>query len=112
MPYSRQRPRLAPTGRITVRLTPAQRDLLLASSHTPKDVAHALHRASVREGKLGVRVTRASLDALILAAAQLPTVDREAERALDGLLRYLESLADRFADPPDTREEEVSASGD
>lgn len=96
MPYSRQRPRVAATAAITIRLTPAQRDALIGSPQTPKELGHLLHRATVREGKLQVRVKRAWLDALILAAADMRAPDRRAERELDALLRYLEGMADRF----------------
>jgi uncharacterized protein (DUF1778 family) len=101
MPYSRQRPRVPSNGRIAVRLTTAQRDLFIKAVETPKDLAHALHRAPVREGKLSIRVTRESLDALVAAAANSRPPDREAERVLVALLRYLESLEDRFAEPED-----------
>jgi hypothetical protein len=101
MPYSRQRPRIPATGRIAVRLTPAQRDVFLASPGLAKDLGHQLHRAPVREGKLAVRLTRAELDALIAVAAGVPVANPEADRALDTLLRYLEDLADQFELPPD-----------
>jgi hypothetical protein len=101
MPYSRQRPRIAPTGRIALRLTPEQRDLFLGSGHLPKDLGHVLHRAAVRQGKLMVRLSREELDTLIAAGAKVSPSDAAAERNLDTLLRYLESLADRFEDASD-----------
>ena len=99
MPYSRQRPRIAPTGRVTLRLNTLQRDLFIHSPDTPKNLAHVLHRATVREGKLTVRVSREELDALIAAAANVEAPDRQTDRALAALLRYMESLEDRFAEP-------------
>lgn len=99
MRFSRQRPRVAPTGRITVRLTTGQRDLFIKAGRTPKDLAYALHRAPVRGGKLSIRVTREVLDALIAAAAISRAPDRRAEQDLAALLRYLEALEDRFAEP-------------
>lgn len=99
MPYSRQRPRIAPTERITVRFTPGQRDFLIASPELPKGLGHALHRAAVRQGKLALRVTRAELDTLILVAAKVRVPERKAERELATFLSYLESLEDRFAEP-------------
>lgn len=104
MPHTRRQPRVAPTGRVTVRLSTEQRNLFIESAETPKDLGHALHRAPVREGKLTVRVDRAELDALIAAAANIDTSDRREERALQSLLRYLESLEDRFEDPPGEEE--------
>lgn len=108
MAYLRQRPRIPATGRVTVRLTPAQRDLFIGSAATPKNLSHALHRAAVREGKLAVRLDRELLDTLILAAAKLPAADRKSERSIETLLRYLESLADRFAEPEKPEEHENS----
>jgi uncharacterized protein (DUF1778 family) len=98
MPYSRQRPRIAPTGRVTIRLTPAQRDLFIHSAATPKNIGHLLHGAAVRDGKLSIRVNRESLEALIQVAAKIRFPDRGMERELSTLSRYLESLEDRFAD--------------
>jgi hypothetical protein len=112
MPYLRQLPRIPATGKIAVRLTPAQRDVLLGSSRTPRDVGHRLHRAPVRKGKLEVRVGREALDALILiAAAAIPTApasraEREQARALDTFVRYLEDLSDRFEMPEEPAGEE------
>lgn len=114
MSYLRQRPRIPPTGRITVRLTTAQRDLFIQSADTPAPLGHALHRAPVREGKLSIRVTRESLEALIRVAATASTRgDRRSERALAALLKYLESLEDRFADadPVDGEDEADEATG-
>jgi hypothetical protein len=98
MPYSRRLPRIAPTGRITIWLNPAQRDLFIQSPDTPKDLSHALHHAPVRSGKLTVRVTREALDALIAVAANFSAQSRGEERAITTLLRYLETLEDRFAE--------------
>lgn len=69
------------------------------SPDTPRELGHMLHRAPVRSGKLTIRVDRASLDALIRVTARASPTDRREERALASLLRYLESLEDRFADP-------------
>jgi hypothetical protein len=99
MPYSRQRPRIASNGRIAVRLSTSQRDLFIRAPETPKDLAHVLHRAPVRSGKLSVRLTRVSLEALIAAAANSHAPDRKAAHELATLLRYLEGLEDRFAEP-------------
>lgn len=99
MPYSRQRSRIAPTGRVAVRLTPAQRDLFIHSAAVPRELGHHLHHAVVRRGKLQVRVSRAELDALIAAAANTRASDAPGERALAALLRYLEGIEDRFAEP-------------
>ncbi len=98
MPYSRQRPRIPPTGRVTIRLTPAQRDVLTAQANLPQRLGHALHRAPVRRGELSLRVTRSELDAIIVAAAGAAVPDRAAERALATFLRYLESMEDRFGE--------------
>jgi hypothetical protein len=108
VPYQRQLPRIPATGKVAVRLTPPQRDLLLNSSRTPRGVGHLLHRAPVRKGKLEVRVGRESLDTLILvAAAAIPTApasraERETARAVDTFVRYLENLSDRFEDPSES----------
>lgn len=96
MPYTRRQPRIAATGAISIRLSPAQRDLLMHSLHVPQEVGHLLHRATVREGRLMVRLKREALDALIAAAAHAPAADRKVERDLDALLGYLEAMADRF----------------
>jgi len=96
MPYTRRQPRIAGTGAVSIRLSPAQRDLLMTSPHVPQEVGHLLHRATVRDGKLVVRLRRDALDALITAAARAPAPDHKAERDLDALLRYLEAMADRF----------------
>lgn len=101
MPYSRQRPRIAPAGRITIRLTTGQRDFLLKSAELPKALGHTLHRAVVRRGELSMRVTRDELDALIVIAAAMRVPDRKSERELATFLRYLESMEDRFEDPDD-----------
>jgi DNA/RNA-binding domain of Phe-tRNA-synthetase-like protein len=98
MPHPRRRPRVAPTGRVSLRLTTEQRDQFLASSQTPRELGHTLHRAVVRNGKLTIRVTRDALEALIIAAARTTPTNRHAERALDALLRYLESRSDQFAE--------------
>lgn len=99
MPYSRQRPRIPPTGRVTIRLTPPQRDGLLAQANLPQSLGHALRRAPVRRGELSLRITRAELEAIIVAAAGAAVPDRAAERALATFLRYLESREDRFGEP-------------
>ncbi len=65
----------------------------------PSALSHALHRAPVREGKLAVRMDRTELDVAIGALARVPAENRDVERELDALLRYLETLADRFAEP-------------
>jgi hypothetical protein len=98
MPYSRRLPRIARTGRVAIWLNPAQRDLFIQSPDTPKDLGHALHHAPVRKGKLTLRVTRESLDALIAVAAGFRPQSRGEDRALTTLLRYLESVEDRFGD--------------
>lgn len=112
MPFSRQRPRIPPTGRVTIRLTPAQRDVLLGEVSTPKNLGHALHRAAVRRGELTLRVTRDELDAIILGAANAAVPDRAAERALATFLRYLESMEDRFADPEAEEGDEAGDAAD
>jgi len=99
MAYLRQRPRIAPGGRVTLRITPAQRDELLRSARTPASLGHALHRASVKRGWLSLRVGREELATLIMAAAELRAADKKEERVLSSLLDYLEDLEERFADP-------------
>jgi hypothetical protein len=105
MPYLRQLPRIPATGKVAVRLTPAQRDLLLGSSRLTRETGHLLHRAPVRKGKLEVRLGRDALDTLILAgAAAIPAApasraERELARALDTFVGYLENLSDRFEEP-------------
>jgi hypothetical protein len=101
MPYLRQRARVPATGRIAVKLAPDQRDLFIASGRLPKALGHLLHRAPVRQGKLVVQLTRAELDAVIAAGVGVPARDPASDRRLDALLRYLESLADRFEEPAD-----------
>lgn len=96
MPYSRQLPRIKPTARVSVRLTTSQRDLLVEAPGTPRDLGHLLHRAAVRDGKLSVQLNRTEIEKLVAAAARLAPVDRRGQRDLDALLRYLESLEDRF----------------
>lgn len=108
MPHSRQRPRIAANGRVTIRLTPAQRDVLVGSSLTPRALGQVLHHAHVERGHLSVRVNRESLDAMITAAAAIKPPGLAADRAIDALLRYLESLADRFDEP----EEPATAEAD
>lgn len=98
MPYSRQRPRVPAGGRASIHLSPEQRDWLIHSVDTPRDLGHALHRAPVRQGKLSLRVTREELDALIRAAAAIAATDKQMERTVAALLRYLESVEDRFED--------------
>lgn len=101
MPYLRRLPKLPPSGRVTVRLSPVQRDQLLASPALPRSLGHLIHRAPVRDAKLQVRVTRDELDAFITAAIQIPTPTPQTARALDIFLSYLETQADRFAERPD-----------
>lgn len=105
MPYPRQRPRVPANGRISLRLTPGQRDLFIASDVTPRKLSQLLHHAVVREGKLAVRVTREELDALIAAAARVTASDPETDRALTTLLRYLENAADQFEEPEPAAED-------
>jgi hypothetical protein len=96
MLYPRQRARVSPTGRVTIRLTTAQRDLFLKAPDLPRGLGHELHRAAVRDGKLSLRVDRARLGVLITAAAATPASDSRSARSLETLLRYLESSEDRF----------------
>jgi hypothetical protein len=96
MPHSRRLPAVPATGRVAVRLDTAQRDLFIHAKGTPANLGHLLHRAPVRNGKLTVRLSRAELNALIGAAADVTAPDKKTERALDTLLRYLEGLEDRF----------------
>ena len=99
MHYLRRRPQVAPTGRITLKLTTAQRGAYVRHPETPKDLGHLLHRAPVHNGKLQVRVTRQTLDTLITVAATFATPDRQSARELSTFLTYLESFETRFADP-------------
>lgn len=108
MPYSRQRPRVARTGRIAVRVNTGQRDLLAHAVETPKEVVYALRRAPVRSGKLSVRVTRDELAAFITIVAGTVAPDRRAVRALATFLRYLEALEDRFDEPDELGQDEPS----
>lgn len=101
MPYLRRLPPIPLNGRVTARLTPDQRNLVLAVATLPPSLAHALAHASVRHGKLTVELKRESLDRLILAAAATRAPGRAADRELVKLLAYLESLADRFEEPPE-----------
>ena len=103
MPYLRRLPRIPPTGRVTVRLTIEQRNLLLAAA-VPLALGHTLARAAVRKGKLALTLKRDGLDRLILAAAAAQAPGRAADRELGRLLAYLESLADRFEEPSDRSE--------
>ena len=96
MPHQRRRPRIPANGRVTLWLNTAQRDVFVHSRETPQALGHALHRAPVKKGKLTLRVTRESLDALILAAANATPKNASEERAFNTLIRYLESLEDRF----------------
>lgn len=98
---TRLRPRVASNGRISVRLNTAQRDLCVRAADTPRDLAYALRNAPVRDGKLSVRVRRAELDALIAAATGAPAAGRREERELAAFVRYLESLEERFFEPPE-----------
>ncbi|MFT3783000.1 MAG: hypothetical protein QM790_13410 [Nibricoccus sp.] len=99
MPHPRLRRRLAPSEHISLRLNPEQRDWLMHGPDLPQNLGHLLHRAAVREGKLTVRLNREELDACILCAVKIRPLDKTAERGIDALLRYLESQADRFAEP-------------
>lgn len=101
MPYSRQQPKIAANGRIGIRLSPEQRDLLMRAPEVPRGLGHLLHRAPVRKGRLELRVTRDELDCLIAGAARTSVTGRQAERELNVFLGYLEDLADRFAEPED-----------
>ena len=92
----RLRQRFAPTGRASIRLNTRQRDLFARSAKTPQNVAHALRNAPVRDGKLSLRVTRPELETLILVAAGAGAANREEERELASLVRYLEGIEDRF----------------
>ncbi len=53
------------TSQVAVRLSPELGDLFIHTADTPRNLGHALHRASERDGKLAVRVTRQELDAMI-----------------------------------------------
>ncbi len=96
MLYPRRRARVLPTGRVTIRLTTAQRDLFLKAPDLPRGLGHELHRAPVRAGKLSLRVDLAKLEAMISAAAATSTSDRQSARSLETLLRYLELAEERF----------------
>jgi hypothetical protein len=98
--------RVAPTGKVTVRLDTSQRDLFVRSAETPRDLAHALRKAPVRDGKLSVRVRRSELAALIAVAARAPVEGKREEREVASLLRYLESWEERFEDPAEEPESE------
>lgn len=99
MPHSRLRPRIAATGRVVLRLSTRQRDLFLGNREVPAELAFALKNAAVREGKLGLRVTRRELDRLIAAAVKITPRDKQHERELNAFLDYLDRLEDRFEDP-------------
>jgi uncharacterized protein (DUF1778 family) len=101
MPYSRQRPRIAATGRVSVRLNTRQRDLFLDRRDVPAALAFALKNAAVRDGKLSLRVTRDELDRLIAAAASVTPENKSETRELNAFLSYLENLEDRFEEPAD-----------
>ena len=98
MSHVRRLPKIAPTGRVAVRLSPAQRDQVLNSRTLPRKLGHLLHRAPVREGKLEIRVSQPELEALITSAAGVVVSEPAALRALDVFLDYLETQADRFAE--------------
>lgn len=107
MPYLRQRQRIPVNGKITVRLSTDQRDLLIGSPTLPRDIVFALKRAPVKKGKLEVRLGRDSLDKTILVvAAAIPELPAgpaprslvTMRRTLDTFVRYLEDLSDRFED--------------
>ena len=101
MPFHRQRPRIAPNGRVSIRLSTHQRDLFLGNRDVPASLAYALKNAPVRDGKLGLRVTRHELDTLILAAAKITPRNKDHERELNTFLTYLEKHEDRFAEDAD-----------
>jgi hypothetical protein len=82
--------------------------MFIASATVPKDLGHVLHRAAVRGGELSVRVDRADLDRLIMAAANQSSPDKRAERKLEALLRYLETMSDRFEEPEEGNEYEAA----
>ena len=112
MPYSRQRPRIAPTGRVTIRLTLWPRDLFIHSPATPKYLGHLLRHVPVKKEKLEIAVSREALDQLIAVAAKSSVAGKEAEHALDTFLLYLETIADRFEEPePDSGSTEGSREG-
>lgn len=98
---ARLRPRVPATGRVTLRLSPAQRDRFLRAPGVPRALAHALRNAPVREGWLAARVARAELDALAVAVADAMGADRRAARELASLARYLETMERRFLEPSD-----------
>lgn len=101
--------RVAPTGRVSIRLGTAQRDLFARSADTPRNLACTLRNAPVRDGKLSVRVTRPELASLIAIAARAPAEGKREERELATLVRYLEGIEDRFRDPgPDSGPEPES----
>lgn len=110
MPYQRRRPRIPASGRIALWLNPAQRDLFVHSPDTPRALSHVLHHAPVQKGKLTIRVTRESLDALIAAAAKFAPQSLAEDRSITTLLRYLESLEDRFAEEPELKASEIHES--
>ena len=99
MLFLRRKPKLAPTARVTIRLTTDQRDQLLHSPALPRALGHLLHRAPVKKGKLEIRVNRSELDTLIETGAKQPVARRADEKALDVFLLYLENQADRFDEP-------------
>jgi hypothetical protein len=81
---------------VTVRLVTWQRDLFLDDAVVSRSLIAALKRAPVRDGKLGVRVSRSELDVLIDVAARQKPETKARERELDALLGYLEGIEDRF----------------
>jgi hypothetical protein len=99
MPYLRRLPRIPLNGRVTARLTLQQRDLLLALPSIPKELGAGLAHAAVRNGKLGLELKRAGLDALIMSAGSARPAGKAADRELARLLDYLESLLERFEEP-------------
>jgi hypothetical protein len=102
---------VAANGRVSVRLSPAQRDLFTRSSRLARDLSHALRQAPVREGKLSVRVRRTELESMIAAAADASPEDRREQRELASLLRYLEDLEDRFDEVGEHEEDTAGARG-
>src|SRR4051794_16411720 len=86
MPYLRRRQKIPAPGRVPIKLTTAQRDQLIATATLPRGLSHLLHRATTKQGKLHVRLTRAELDALILPAISVLPPNPAAKRAADVFL--------------------------
>src|SRR4051812_44417658 len=101
MPYLRQRPKIAANGRVAVKLTPPQRDQLIATGALTRALGHFLHHAPVARGKLEVRLRAEEVDALIAAAIKIPADGAAPKRAVDIFIRYLEDRSDRFEPEPE-----------